>query len=209
MTGIILHDKQIDFGPSIQYNLSHMSAETRIIPIEASHARRVVVTRNTFFGEDFRGAPNVNVLGEEVFDSFEKAFQFAATEQTINHDFETDLSFPIRAELSGAPRSGNELLIVEIGRRRGVSPRSVKGHHGVSTDYDTFFHIIIKQVGSPSTFDRGLAWFDTTIYHKPKFKFTVLGHKTGWQSNLLPELEGMLGRTNDVLQDLFTGMNKR
>jgi hypothetical protein len=183
-----------------------MNPDNRIIPIEASHPRAVIVTRHIFDGTNCFGKPNSHRLSEDLFYSFEDAFRFASEDQTVNHHFETYLRFPIHANLIDSESGSNELLTVEIGGIRGISPRSVKGHHGVSTDHETFFHIIVEEVGSHDVFDRGLAWVDTT-YPIPHFKFTVLGHEMGWQSNLQQELEGILKRTNEVLHDLVTGMD--
>ena len=182
-----------------------MSADTRIVPIEATHAIPVLVQKLRFDGENLYHHPNTTELGGGAFQSFEGAFEYAASDQTKNYYFEAILPYIIDAELRRLHGVSTEILQVTVEQNTGYSPRSVEGHHAVSTNYADMFTIAVVNAGSPQILDRGLAWVD--VNEKPAhFGFTVLGSERGWPKSLDADLKLMLKRTSIVLNDLVVGM---
>ncbi len=182
------------------------SPETALIPLKTLGHIPVLVEKMKFVDADFRGRPVADNLGGGIFPSFESAFEYASRDQRAEYNFRASLPFLMLAEITNPNAPAREqILRVKIERGEGFSPRSVEGHHGVSTNYADLFHIVIENVGSPDIFDRGLAWVDTEV-QPPHFSFTLLGHNHGWVKDMDQSLEYMLLRTHKVLNDLTNGM---
>lgn len=182
------------------------SPDTNIIPFEALGDIPVLVEKMKFVDADHRGRPIADTLGGGDFPSFERAFEYASTDQSVEYNFRASLPLLMLAEITNPRAPAREqILRVKVQHGEGFSPRSVERHHGVSTDYANFFHIAVKDVGSADIFDRGLAWIQSHVV-PPRFSFTLLGHPQGWAKNMDENLKGMLKRTHSVLNDLVVGM---
>jgi len=182
------------------------SPDSAIIPFEALGDIPVIVEKMKFVDADPRGRPIADTLGGGDFPSFKSAFEYASTDQSVEYNFRASLQFLMFAEITNPRAPAREqILRVKVQRGEGFSPRSVDGHHGVSTDYANFFHIIVETVGSFDIFDRGLAWIQTEMV-PPRFSFTLMGHSQGWAKNMDEDLKGMLKRSHSVLNDLVAGM---
>jgi len=87
--------------------------------------------------------------------------------------------------------------------KTGSVPRSIDGHHGVSTDYKTFFNLIVN-VGlrEDPVFDRGCVWIDVFNPKSPRLSVTLIPNK--YEPEQLKErFAVMTERVVEVFRDIL------
>lgn len=114
---------------------------------------------------------------------------------------------PISARLKDDKIFGGEKLIINAFGRTGLSPRAIKGHHAVSTDYEDWFDITLY-IGDYYTdpmFDRGLTWIRLVKPDSPTLTFLLLpgDHKV---EELNIRFSQVAQASIKVFQDLLKGM---
>ncbi|MBI4058302.1 hypothetical protein HY408_00900 [Candidatus Gottesmanbacteria bacterium] len=182
--------------------------EAGFISLEGDPQSKIKVVRYLSTGETSLGRPVGQPEEYKFFPSYVDALDWVAEGTHYNHHFEIRQPYRIYAYLTGVPRVSDEQLIVRLFHNWGISPRSVAGHHAVSTDYDTFTTIIIENVGDEQLFDRGLAWLNVTNPDQPILSFNLLGGVRNLPGDLVQGFNKMIDRVNEVLVDLGRGTRK-
>lgn len=199
--------------PTRSFTLPFMAACSEIvIPAESKELNNlnISVSRCRVVEANRFGRPTIEMVDEHTFQNFEEALKWSTESPGHMHSYEILLrGIKLSAELNGDKHSFNEKLTVSTPTRTGESPRSVNAHHGVSTDYENFFDIIIHLKNEQSTlFDRGVVWIKLGMNNKeanPTLKFNLnAGIHTS--EELEEEISQMLQRVNQVTNDLLNGM---
>ena len=181
--------------------------ETRIIPIELKELETgndILVERVRVANANRFGRPQVDNVEDKTFRNFKEAIEWSLESPEYSHSFNIPLQeLKLSARFSGDRRGIGETLKVIFDDKVGESPRNVDEHHGVSTDYENFFLLVINLGCNQSTlFDRGLAWLDLSNDKiHPNLKFNInAGIHTG--DELKEGMIQLLNRVNRTLNDL-------
>lgn len=135
------------------------------------------VHRTKLAGANRFGRPYGTDHGSRNFGTLEEASQWICDG---NNQFTHQLEFPFETKISarviGDPW-GEQQVALDVSGRKSTIPRSVDGHHGVSTDNETFTKLIFY-VGERSDpfLDRGIAWLDVTDPARPRLEMTLLAN---------------------------------
>lgn len=183
--------------------------ENRLIPVDVKDLETqgmISVQRLRVTGANTFGRPDVEEAGEEYFMTLESALEWSMKSPEYAHLYNIPLpQLELSAELDG-PRGvkGMETLIVKQGNMIGESPRSVEGHHAVSTDYQNFFNLVIHlEPGQGPIFDRGVVWVDLADNSSPHALMFQINAGIHTRSELEGEILQMLVRANTVMNDLL------
>lgn len=178
--------------------------EKGIVIHEAEPRSSFRVNRLRVTGANQFGRPQAEEAGEQEFSNLLDAFRWSSKAPEYSHHFSTDIpKLDLRAQLTGPRISGPEMLAVNSNGKTGVSPRAVENHHAVSTDYTTFFNLIIYLDASQGPiFDRGVVWVEIPqLTESPVLSFTInAGIHTA--EELEKETLKMYVRVGQVLNDL-------
>lgn len=187
--------------------------ENGIVPIDIKEfepAEMITVQRTRVMSANVLGRPVVNILNNKSFKNLKEAFKWTCSSPEYSYYYEITLpNFEFSAKMGGRQRGNDETLIVTSKGKVGISPRSKDDHHGVSTDYSSFFNIVINLEHNQNTlFDRGLAWINLDINDskaKPKLTFMInAGIHT--DEELTVGIIQMLYRVDSVTKDLLNGI---
>jgi len=193
----------------IGYKLPRM--EKNLIPVESKDLERqgiIAVQRSRVMGANYLGCPSVEGVDEQYFTNLASALEWSAESPEYSHHFTIPLpELELSAELRGPRRvKDGEMLTVRHNGKIAESPRSVEGHHAVSTDYEDLLDLIIHlEPNQGSLFDRGVVWVDLSDNNSPhtlKFHINAGVHTSG---EIEVGILQMLVRVNHVLDDLAKG----
>lgn len=186
-----------------------MQKENRFIPLdpkEFEQRGKIEVTRVRVSGANVLGRPFVVPVATNYFDSSQEALEWVQQAPEYSHNFEVPFPQQIAARLAGPRRSTDERLILYSSEKQGESPRTVQDHHGVSTDYETFFDLCINlNPNQHILFDRGLTWINLEE-DTPTLKFNILPGLRSTEEMHAGIIQ-MLFRVNNVLNDLLSGLH--
>ena len=117
----------------------------------------VEVTRLEIVGYNHLGRPSAEEIESQTFYNLEEALVWIMEGTKYTHSIELPWETKVSAKLEDDERDRGERLILTALGKTGTAPRSVEGHHGVSTDHETFFNIVVY-VGQREDpiFDRGV-----------------------------------------------------
>ncbi len=184
--------------------------ETGIIPVKLEElvpGNVISIIRLRVAGGNQWGRPQAETIEDNTFSDFKEAIKWSSESPEYSHSFEIPLPVSkLSARLSGDRGGSGEKLIVFFEDRVVESPRSVDKHHGVSTDYETFFNIIIHLDHKQSTlFDRGVVWVDLSNNNaKPNLTFHInAGVHT--EDELKQGILQMFDKVDKTLNDLVRG----
>ena len=141
------------------------SPEDESVPLDAKEllkSANIRVTQTRITGVNQFGRPKGEFLEERIFETFQKAFEWNCQNSQYLHNFQYPVpTLQIAARLIGVSGSEDEKLVVySRAEKPGVTPRSVAGHHSVSTNGHEVSSINIELLPNQhSLFERGLAWF--------------------------------------------------
>ncbi len=160
-------------------------------------------------GEGMYRRPEFDYGEQRQFESLEEALNWMQEGGDSWHRIEAVFpGFEIGARLVGDQRSDGQLLIIETGEIQGVSPRSIDDHHGVSTDYENFFNIVIK-LGSDydldPLFDRSIAHINIEGENDLRLSFTMKGGDFSGEE-LLEGFVRLQNRVEKVMNSLISGI---
>ena len=184
-----------------------MSPEGNIVPVDIKELEsngNITVTRFRISGASRFGKPEGEIESKKTFQDAVKALTWNLESPEYAHKFEIPLpNLDLSAYLIGDQRSRDEKLVVHSNDKTGISPRSVAGHHSVSTDYTSFFYLNLDLEPSQSTlFDRGVVRLG--LGDSPGFIFNINPGKHT-EGELVEGMEKMLLRVNRVTSDLLSG----
>lgn len=184
-----------------------------IIHLEVEPRSLIRVIRNEIRGFSLLRRPKVDFVEDQMFSTFAAALDLAKREPGFNHAFEIPIGQSISAGLEGPRLTDDELLVVETSGERGVSPRMIKDHHGVSTDYQTYMDVVVERCGPKTVFDRGVAWVGATNSYeplaRPRLRFNLLSGESSHHGLWVAHIEGLADRVDRVLHDLVRGMSHK
>lgn len=185
-----------------------IDAESLMLPFN------VTVERMRLSGANYFGRPIAEeVNGPRGFSNFDEMLSYM--NEYPQYSYAVKVPLPALEMKAGIrqprlkDRPYEERLLVKVGDKVFESPRTVEGHHSISTDFKTHFDICINLgVDQGVLFDRGLAWISMDINSNTnRLNHLVFNFNAGIHTK--EELEtGMskLGqRVNEVLNDLLNG----
>ncbi len=169
------------------------------------------LVRGQFVEVNQWGRPTSVDLDTQPFTGAEsgKVLETIAGEPDLNHELVLPLPGKrISARLLGEP-SVDELVIVQLDGRQGISPRSVDGHHGISADENGVQTINISiNPRDDKLLDRGLVWLHVAQPDEPVLSFIVLAGQHSVEE-LKDGLETIAQKGGRILSDLVSGMDHR
>lgn len=133
----------------------------------------------------------------------EKAFGWIIEGRDYTHSVELPWETRVAAELVEDEESGSEKLVLNALGKKGIVPRSVDRHHGVSTNYKTFFNLVIHvgQRDDP-VFDRGVIWINVSSPDSPKLSLTLMPNEYT-VDQLKEQFSRMTERVLEVFGDIL------
>jgi len=187
-----------------------MTAEGIIVPTDIKEIEpigKIEITRIRISGANMFGKPEGEIEDKRTFQSPGVALDWTRESPGYSHRFEIPLpDMGLSAYLIGEQGSRDEKLVVSKNDNIRISPRSVAGHHSVSTDYQSFFYLNIQLESRQSAlFDRGIVWVGLgdspgLIFHINPGKHT--------KEELVEGINKMLQRVKTVTNDLLSGESR-
>lgn len=171
-------------------------------PKGAVEITRLEIVRHNRFGR-----PLDQEIESQTFSNLEDAFEWIIKGQNYTHSIQLPWGTEVSAKLEDDEKNGGERLVLNAFGETGSASRSVEGHHGVSTDYETFFNLVVT-VGQRKdpVFDRGVVWVNVFDPHSPKLSVTLMPNKYN-PEQLRDNFARMTERVVEVFRDILKNKN--